>query len=137
MQASISNELTGRKQVRAIGMAYRKFALENVQYFALMNQSDSKRHACAVENKSDDLTLQEENENGLRILIESIMKGQADGSIRKELDAFTLAIQLWATLRGLLVVQIFEQPNINILAGKDFDEIVFSYLDLLEVSMKN
>lgn len=136
LEGSFKVGYTGIEVIKAMGYAYRDFALSNTEFFALMNESDSKRSMCCKLSEENNMRLEEENKKGLDVLIKAIVLGIKDGSLQKNIDPITLAIQLWASLRGLLSLQIFEKESSAILDQLNFDNVIINYINLIERGIK-
>lgn len=66
------------------------------------------------------------------VVVATIERGKADGSIRSDADARTLAMQLWGASVGLLLVGHSKDEVARRLPGDfDFDKLAPSFVDLL------
>ena len=70
--------------------------------------------------------------------VEAIELGKADGSLRPDLDAPELAVQLWGASVGLLMLQL-NAPEVSrrFPAPFDFDRLVPSFVELILGAIRN
>ena len=136
LESSFKENYSGLNVIKTMGLAYRDFAIANTEFFSLMNESDSRRSMCCQLSNQNKMRLEEENKKGLDVLIKAIALGINDGSLIENINPITLAIQLWASFRGLLSMQIFEKDSSSILNQLNFDDVITNYIDLLERGIK-
>lgn len=97
-------EKVGRHKVRAIGRAYYNFCFDHPNYFKAMSYVDrlDPKTFKAVAEEMMIGGLSGYKESSLAVLAEAIEVGQADGSISKEFNPWTLSILLWSTSNGVI-----------------------------------
>ncbi len=100
---AVKNKKTGIEKTRSIGKTYVEFFIKYPKYFNAMlyyeshdidfADQDSVAAECLIEGKST-----------LELLIESIVIGIKDGSIRSEIDPVKTALNLWGQTTGVLQI---------------------------------
>ena len=103
LEGALDDAETGLDAIRALLYAYYDFTQENPHHFrfALAWLSAGER--------MDDSTEAFKTYRGrvghmLSLVASSLQRGQADGSIRKDLDVFPQAIQIWTSFLGVVLV---------------------------------
>ena len=103
VERSLDDAETGLEAIRALLHAYYDFTQENPHNFrfALAWLSAGER--------MDDSTEAFQTYRGrvghmLSLVATSLQRGQADGSIRKDVDVFPQAIQIWTSFLGVILV---------------------------------
>lgn len=135
-EKAVKDAKTGIEKTRAIGQAYVEFFNTYPNYFDAMlyfesrdidfEDPDSVAAACIREGKAT-----------LELLIESIVTGIQDKSIRADIDPVKTAINLWGQTTGVLQVaslkeRIVLMKNFNISA----EEVIDYCFDLIYHSLK-
>jgi AcrR family transcriptional regulator len=126
-----SNKKPGIEQIYDLGIAFRKFAIENTEFFQIMNRSESQKLKLdknspayqKKQNKSNDL---------LRILLKAIETGKNDGSIRSDINPKILAIQMWGSLSGLLNIELNFKQHVSFLKDENIELITKNFFKLLK-----
>ena len=96
-----SKQSNGLMKVKAIGEAYIKFYFEFPNYYkALMFEEVQKVEG--IEPESEDEKILKKKMETNKILIETIIEGMNDGSIRNDLDPAKTALILWGESLGVL-----------------------------------
>ena len=135
-EKAIKNIKTGIEKTRAIGRAYVAFYNEYPDYFNAMlyfeshdidfDDQDSVANECLIEGKAT-----------LELLVESIITGIKDGSIRADIDPIKTAINLWGQTTGVLQVASLKE---KIVLMKNFDicaqDVIDYCFDLIYHSLK-
>ena len=103
MEAAARTPGTGLDKVLALGRAYLSFSLAYPDYAQViqncMISEGEQMDASAYAREAH-----EHGERSLQLLIDSLAAGQADGSIRQQLDALKTGLVLWAQMTGLLQI---------------------------------
>lgn len=95
------NQPNGLLKVKAIGEAYIKFYYDFPNYYnALMFEETQKVRE--IETDSEDENILKIKMETNKILVETIIEGMNDGSIRKDLDPEKTALILWGESLGVL-----------------------------------
>jgi AcrR family transcriptional regulator len=135
-EQAVKNEKTGIEKTRGIGRAYVEFFNKYPNYFNAMlyfesrdidfDDQDSVATECLVEGRAT-----------LELLIESIVTGIKDGSIRPDIDPIKTAINLWGQTTGVLQIASLKEKmvlmkNFNISA----QDVIDYCFDLIYHSLK-
>jgi len=106
-QALHENE-EGIMQARAIGEAYIRFSREYPNYFGLMAWFENVRTADPVPGTYS-YDCQEKGKNVLGLLVQAVVNGIEDGTIRSDLDPMETAVMLWGMTHGIITVAGYKQ----------------------------
>lgn len=124
---------TGLDQIYSIGVAYYEFSKRHPEYFTLFSYAESERFACRDDENALELT--KIGQNNLDIMLTSISTGQADGSIKPDLDPLMTAIFLMETTKAMILMTgIHVTPHRN---GLDRDSVTRFTLERLKRSIAN
>ena len=133
---AVKNIKTGIEKTRSIGKAYVEFFIKYPKYFNAMlyyeshdidfADQDSVAAACLIEGKAT-----------LELLIESIVTGIKDGSIRSDIDPVKTALNLWGQTTGVLQIASLKE---KIILAKHFSisaqEVIDYNFDLIYHALK-
>jgi TetR/AcrR family transcriptional regulator len=126
VKASGGHEL-GIDQVRAIGRAYVLFQQEKPWAF----DACTRFNAHQAEGQGAEQACAEAGDAVLAVLVQALLHGQADGSIRKDLAAPTqVAVMLWACTHGLVQVATSKAKEIA-RQGVDVPQLMEGSFDML------
>lgn len=103
MEAAARIKAKGRAQVLALGRAYLAFSLEFPDYAKVM-QECMHSEGELLEANAYAQEAHEHGERALMLLFDALRRGQADESIRPDLDPVKTGLLLWAQLTGLLQI---------------------------------
>jgi AcrR family transcriptional regulator len=129
LQGALDDAETGLDAIRALLHAYYDFTQENPHHFrfALAWLSAGER--------MDDSTEAFQTYRGrvghmLSLVATSLQRGQADGSIRQDIDAFPQAIQIWTSFLGVVLVGLNrEAMQQRVPVPVDLDQLVPLHVD--------
>ncbi|MFZ1292192.1 MAG: TetR/AcrR family transcriptional regulator [Melioribacteraceae bacterium] len=96
-----SKQPNGLLKVKAIGEAYIKFYYEYPNYYQAMMFEESKQ-VSEISNESEDMEILKIKMDTNKILVDTIIEGMNDGSIRKDLDPVKTSLVLWGESLGVL-----------------------------------
>lgn len=135
MKESSLTQETGFQNVKAISEAYIRFSNEHLGYFnaILYYQND------IFNSKNREPSLVQSLEGGnavIGVLIHAIEKGKLDGSIHPEINEPETAFVLWSQITGLLQVIQRKMSIINYHYKIKQNDMLQTYFDLLERSLK-
>jgi AcrR family transcriptional regulator len=135
-EQAIKDQTTGIEKTRAIGKAYVEFFNKHLNYFNAMLYFESREIDFADQNSVAAECLIE-GKATLELLIESIVTGIKDGSIRSDVDPIKTAINLWGQTTGVLQIaslkeQMVLTKNFNITA----QDVIDYCFDLIYHSLK-
>jgi AcrR family transcriptional regulator len=134
--SAVKNANTGIEKTRAIGNAYVEFFKKHPDYFNAMlyfesreidfEDQESVAAECLIEGKAT-----------LEILIESIIIGTKDGTIRPDIDPIKAALNLWGQTTGVLQTASLKErmilmKNFNLTA----QDVIDYCFDLIYHSLK-
>ena len=131
VESAMKNASTGLDAVRQLLQNYADFTQENPHHFrfALAWLSEGER--------MDDPTEAFQIYRGrvghmLSRVIASLQRGQADGSIRADVDPLPQALQLWTSLLGVVLVGVNKEAMAQrIPVPVDFEQLVPLHLDAM------
>jgi len=131
VESAVENTPTGLDAVRQLLQKYSDFTQENPHHFrfALAWLSEGER--------MDDSTEAFQIYRGrvghmLSLVITSLQRGQADGSIRADIDPLPQALQLWTSLLGVVLVGLNKEAMAQrIPLPVDFEQLVPLHLDAM------
>lgn len=117
----------GLENLAQTGEAYIRFADSNPDDYAIIMQYDSRRY-----NSLDgELKLKVlSSESPLSLLMATVRKGQADGSIRRDMDPEALGLLLWANLTGVLQLLHYRGKILD-LFGLEPEEMIRREFEIL------
>jgi AcrR family transcriptional regulator len=133
---AVKEAKTGIEKTRAIGGAYVNFFENHPDYFNAMlyfesreidfEDQDSVAYECLVEGRAT-----------LELLVEAIVTGIKDGSIRPDIDPIKTALNLWGQTTGVLQIASLKEKmvlmkNFNITA----QDVIDYCFDLIYHSLK-
>jgi AcrR family transcriptional regulator len=131
IEAALKDTPTGLAAIRQLLLKYYEFTQENPHHFrfALAWLSAGER--------MDDSTEEFQNYRGrvghmLSLVVSAVQRGQADGSIRAEVDPLPQALQLWTSFLGVVLVGLNKEAMAQrIPAPVDLDQLVPLHLDAM------
>jgi len=131
VESAVEDTPTGLDAVRQLLQKYSDFTQENPHHFrfALAWLSEGER--------MDDSTEAFQIYRGrvghmLSLVITSLQRGQADGSIRADIDPLPQALQLWTSLLGVVLVGLNKEAMAQrIPLPVDFEQLVPLHLDAM------
>ena len=101
---AVSKHPEGLNQIREIGLAYFAYAKQFPIYFQSMAYGE-RLDPQALKELSDEpivLACREVEGDVLGIMVESLERGMADGSIRQGIKPIEVAVSLWAMSNGVI-----------------------------------
>jgi len=124
-EIALKTQKTGIEKTRAIGRAYVEFFEKHQNYYNAMLYFES-REIDFTDQKSVASECLIEGKATLEILIEAIVTGIKDGSIRSDADPIKTAINLWGQTTGVLQIASLKEKmvlmkNFNISAEDVID----------------
>jgi AcrR family transcriptional regulator len=133
---AVKDMKTGIEKTRSIGAAYVEFFRKYPDYFKAMLYYESHNIDFEDENSVANECLNE-GKATLELLIESIVIGIKDGSIRADIDPIKTAINLWGQTTGVLQVASLKE---KIVLMKNFEitaqDVINYCFDLIYHSLK-
>jgi len=136
-EKTIDKYKSGLEKTKAIGLAYVEFYKTYPNYFNALiyyesreinfSDEDSVATECLIEGKAT-----------LEMLINAIMIGMKDGSIRPDIDPVKTALSLWGQTTGIVQIaalkeKIVLQPHFSLNA----EELIEYSFDLILHALKN
>lgn len=103
-RAAVTEHARGADQLQQIGRAYHAFSRDEHVWFVLLSCHAAKP---AIRGGDDAVhaEIQRLGQEIFGLMVETIRRGQADGSIRRDVgDPLHLALTLWASTHGLIQV---------------------------------
>lgn len=135
-EKAVEGNQTGIEKARSVGTAYVEFYKKYPDYFNAMiyyesheinfDDPESVAVQCLVEGKET-----------LEILVEAIIAGIKDGTIRPDIDPLKTSISLWGQTTGIIQIAMLKE---NIILEKQFslsaNDIIDYTFDLIFHSLK-
>lgn len=125
------SELSGLQQIRRQGQALATFALERTSRY----QSLRLRWFVGVPDETKRPLLERIvalNQQLEALMMAAVAKGQADGSVRPELEPRTTSVSVMGSSAGLLDTLVAFGPRYAMVYGVGSQEVWQSHLDLIE-----
>lgn len=132
----ITPDLSGLEIIENVGKTYIKFSKEYPDHFKLMAQK--KVFHASEENKDNEnlICCVKEGMSIFEFLSQAIMKGQQDGSIRKDIDPKLTTISIYGQIDGVLDHNYCNDEHILNFADCDCEELAKTSFDLILHSIK-
>ncbi|MFH2094828.1 MAG: TetR/AcrR family transcriptional regulator [Bacteroidota bacterium] len=124
-----SEKLKGADNLLEMGRGYVRFTKEQPNYFNAIMHFDSAKIEKVDPDKKARLF---QDDSPLVFLIEVVLKGQQDGSIRTDIEAKELAIILWSQLSGVLEFIVLRSQLVEMLEIVPEEMIMNQFKILLE-----
>jgi AcrR family transcriptional regulator len=97
----------GLEKIEAIGRAYMAYGQEFPHYFDAAARLESQTIDTAVEQSSQELACREAGQGVHQAVVDALVVGQSDGSIRQDLgDLAVTSRVLWGCTHGLIQIAI-------------------------------
>ena len=131
IESALDDTATGLDAIRRLLQKYYEFTQENPHHFRFAmewlgagEQMDDSSEAFQIYRGRVG--------HMLSLVVASLQRGQADGSIRHEIDPLPQAIQLWTSFLGVVMVGLNKESMAQrIPAPMDFDQLVPLHLDAM------
>jgi TetR/AcrR family transcriptional regulator len=135
-RAAVAKHRRGVDQLQEVGRAYHEFSRDEATWFTLLSC-----HAANPDiHQGDDPVHEEIQRLGQEIfglMVETIQRGQADGSIRRDVgDPLRLALTLWATTHGLIQVTAAHGKDLQEQFGIGPGDLIGFGLDFLRAGFE-
>jgi len=134
MEKAIDPEKSGHDNLRLLGEAFVEFSNSHPDYFQAMMffQSRDMEHQRIDEQKLKRFI---EGRSSISMLNDMVLKGIADGSVRRDLSPTHLTTLLWSQMMGILVMYAMKQPAFEF-QKITREELVTFHLDLISDGLK-
>ena len=100
----LKRKISGFEKIRAIGLAYCKFAKKHPDYFNAMLYFESAEFDRLLMESPFAQACYEQSHQILNIVIDVLEQGIADGTVRADIDPNLGATILWAQSNGVLQI---------------------------------
>jgi len=134
-QNVLERNLDGLETVAAMMHSYAEFAMTNPLHFRNMAVWLASGHAVDVEAPN----YSEYRGTVSKIvgrLVAAIERGQADGTIKPDLDTLRLAGQIWGGLFGICIIRVNSEEFVRRLAQyPDLTNFVEGYIDIIRTGI--
>jgi TetR/AcrR family transcriptional regulator len=110
-----NNELIGIEKFSKLAFLFITFAKEHPNHYNSLLSYREHRENCPATGRIIKSTI-EENKNINKIISDIIKMGQADKTIKKDIDANKLSLALWGNFTGIMPSSILSEkviPNFN------------------------
>jgi AcrR family transcriptional regulator len=119
---AIKEGKTGLEKVRSIGRAYLDFSAIHIDYFNAMVYYESNE--MDFEDEGNAQVCEDQGMRTLQVVVEALMIGMQDGSIRDDLDPLQVATVLWANTTGLITITSLKGNHLKEKHGIDVEDVV-------------
>ncbi len=126
---------TGLQKAFAVGEAFYRFSRERPDYFNAISYYESTDVRFDVADSMAD-QCSEHGQECLDILIDSIRIGQADGSIRPDLDPVSTALLLWGQTTGVIQLMALKGEHLQKIHGLDMRGLVEKSFDMVRCALE-
>lgn len=133
-QEAVANVADGLGKVRAIGAAYRKFCVEERDYYQAMMTFDNREISPEYLAEIDLEAVKSCDPH--TILTDSIKTGIKDGTIRSNVRPEETAITLWAFTNGLMQITDVKKMFIEEIHGIEVQSVLEQAEELIYMSLK-
>jgi AcrR family transcriptional regulator len=131
IQGRMANTSTGLDAVRQLLETYCEFTQDKPQHFrfALAWLSAGER----MDDSSEAFQIYRGRvDHMLSLVVSALVRGQADGSIRKDIEPLPQALQVWTSFLGVILVGLNKEAmSQRITAPVDLDQLVPLHLDAM------
>ncbi len=129
IQSRIANTKTGLEAVRQLLTTYCEFTQDHPQHFrfALAWLSAGER----MDDSTESFQIYRGRvDHMLSLVVSALVRGQADGSVRKDIDPLPQALQVWTSFLGVILVGLNKEAmSQRITAPVDLDQLVPLHVD--------
>lgn len=125
--------------IRAFGTAYYRFSLEHPEYFSLVMEYESERHAYATGRVTGDslrAACQNLSVDYGALLAEALERDLSSGRMRSDLGPFPTMMLLWGQMFGVMQILLMRREGFEAIYGLDQDAFFESFLGRLEASYR-
>lgn len=131
IQSRMANTSTGLDAVRQLLETYCEFTQDKPQHFrfALAWLSAGER----MDDSTEAFQIYRGRvDHMLSLVVSALVRGQADGSIRKDIEPLPQALQVWTSFLGVILVGLNKEAmSQRITAPVDLDQLVPLHLDAM------
>ncbi len=99
-----SGDHTGIELIRLMGENYLDFVKNNPLYFNCFNYYDSLRDTEELQNSAMAQTCEENIREAMSLMIRALQVGMQDGTVQDSYDPKELAVLIWASSRGITMI---------------------------------
>ena len=133
-RAAVSAHATGFDQLNAIGRAYVQFAHERPVLFEALARFETRELAPA-EAEHNEAAAMDRSQELMGLMVESILRGQADGSVRAGLDPMKTAMTLWGFTHGMIQVGAMKEAMLEQQFGFDADALLAHAFETINLAL--
>lgn len=131
LQTNVARASSGLEEVRQVLQTYCDFTRKNPQHFRFAVTWLSAGEL--LDDSSESFQLYRDRVGGvLQYAVAAIVRGQADGSVRSDIDPLPHAIQLWSSVLGVMLIDLNkESVSQRIPVPVDLNQIVDLHIDAM------
>ena len=136
LDAKVADATSGLDGVRRVLQSYCEFTRENPQHFrfALTWLSAGEKLDDSTEAFR---TYQQRVGAVLQYAVAAIQRGQADGSVRQDIDPLPHAVQLWSSILGVILIDLNrESISQRIPVPVDLTQVVDLHIDAMARALR-
>jgi TetR/AcrR family transcriptional regulator len=132
--AAVEAHEVGIDQIRAIGRAYVRFAHEHPVLFEALARFET-RELDPEEAEHHEAAMMYVSNQTLRLMVEAIEHGRADGSIRPTLEPHKTAVTLWGFIHGMIQVGSMKGAMLEAQYGFDMEALMDHAFEMADLAL--
>lgn len=126
MHKLFSGDHSGIELIRMMGETYLDFVSTNPGYFNAFSQYEALNNASELQNSKVAQVCEQNRKEAMSLMVRALQIGMQDGTIQDSYDPKELAVLIWASTRGITMVNHLRQTDHH-----------FKALDQMEVSTES
>ncbi|MEM1041543.1 MAG: TetR/AcrR family transcriptional regulator [Bacteroidota bacterium] len=134
-QAAVAAHEEGISQIRAVGHAYITFAYERPVLFEALARFET-RELDPDEAEHHEAAMLGASHSTMETMIGAIAHGQADGSIRPDLDPAKTAVTLWGFIHGMIQVGSMKNAMLEQQFGFDSEALMGHAFEMADLMLR-
>ncbi|MEO0743634.1 MAG: TetR/AcrR family transcriptional regulator, partial [Bacteroidota bacterium] len=133
-KAAASAHTIGFDQINALGRAYVQFAHERPVLFEAIARFET-RELDPTEAEHNEAAALDRSQEVMEVMVASILRGQADGTIRTTLDPMKTAMTLWGFMHGMIQVAAMKGALLEHGFGFDADALLDHAFEMANLAL--
>ncbi len=121
-----SGDHSGIKLIRMMGKTYLDFVHSNPGYFNAFANYEALKDANELQNSQIAQVCEENRKEAMSLMVRALQIGMQDGTIRDSYDPKELAVLIWASTRGITMMNHLRQTDHH-----------FKLLDQMDISTES
>ncbi|MEM6785006.1 MAG: TetR/AcrR family transcriptional regulator [Bacteroidota bacterium] len=134
-RTAVSAHPTGFDQINAIGRAYVRFAHQRPVLFEALARFET-RELDPTEAEHEQAATLDRSQDVMQVIVEAILRGQADGTIRTTLDPMKTAMTLWGFTHGMIQVGSMKNAMLEQQFGFDSEALMGHAFEMADLMLR-